>query len=164
MNFMKLDKKILNLWMICSSILFILILAICILITFLLDFIYPIIIVNSLILVILFFFCYPFQVMIYNRYTFAFDEKRIIIKRGVIFKYKIIIPVCQIQDLHLSQGPLMQIAKLESIEISTAGSNYTINGINSKDAQEIVSFLENKLNERIEEIKNEKIYEEINIQ
>lgn len=159
-----LDRKILKIWHICASFLFVPMFIICTIFTILLDYIYPVIIFDVLFLGILFFFCYPYETLNYNRYTYSYDKKRIVIKRGVIFKSEIIIPVCQIQDLHLNQGPLMQLAKIVSIEISTAGSNYSIKGIATNDANLMISFLEEKLNERIEEIKNEKIYEEINIQ
>ena len=104
------------------------------------------------------FFCFVFPSMVYNRYSYAYNDKRIVIKKGVIFKYEIIVPVCQIQDLHLLQGPLMQLLKLQSIEISTAGSNYTINGLEYSVAKKMVEDLENNLNARIEEIKNEEVF------
>ena len=103
-------------------------------------------------------FCFAFPFMVYNRYSYAYNDKRIVIKKGVIFKYEIIIPVCQIQDLHLLQGPLMQLMKLQSVEISTAGSNYTINGLTYDDAKKMVDELEKNLNKRIEELKNEEVF------
>ena len=52
----------------------------------------------------------------------------------------------------------MQLMKLQSVEISTAGSNYTINGLIYDDAKKMVDELEKNLNKRIEELKNEEVF------
>ena len=36
----------------------------------------------------------------YKMYAWGYDDKRIIVKQGVIFRRCVVIPVCQIQDLH----------------------------------------------------------------
>ena len=36
----------------------------------------------------------------YKMYAWGYDNKRIIVKQGVIFKKRVVILVCQIQDLH----------------------------------------------------------------
>ena len=35
----------------------------------------------------------------YKMYAWGYDDKRIIVKEGVIFRKRVVIPVCQIQDL-----------------------------------------------------------------
>ena len=55
----------------------------------------------------------------------------------------------------IAQGPLMQLFKVASVEISTAGSNYTIDGLTEADAKEMITYLEEYLEKRIEELKNE---------
>ena len=62
----------------------------------------------------------------YKMYAWGYDDKRIIVKQGVIFRQRVVIPVCQIQDLHRIQGPIMMMLKLSGVEISTAGSNFDI--------------------------------------
>ena len=158
MNFLKLDKNIKKIWLFITSIVFISLLILCVVSQIIEGIIVPLLIVEIIIMLIVGFFCFVFPFMVYNRYLYAYNEKRIIIKKGVIFKYEIVIPVCQIQDLHLLQGPLMQLMKLQSIEISTAGSNYTNNGLEYEFAKRMVEDLENNLNERIEEIKNEEVF------
>lgn len=158
MNFLMLDQKIKKIWYIITTILFILFLGFCAFTQLIEGLILPLLIVESIVMLILVFFCFVFPTMVYNRYSYAYNDKRIVIKKGVIFKYEIIIPVCQIQDLHLLQGPLMQLMKLQSVEISTAGSNYTINGLQYDVAKKMVDDLENNLNARIEEIKNEEVF------
>ena len=49
----------------------------------------------------------------------------------------------------------MQLFKVASVEISTAGSNYTIDGLTEVDAREMITYLEEYLEKRIEELKNE---------
>lgn len=158
MEFKKLSKKILKVWLISTSLVFILLLGVCVVTQCIDGIIVPLLIVEIIMMLLMAFLCFALPVMKYNRYTYAYNEKRIIIKKGVIFKYEIIIPVCQIQDLHLLQGPLMQIMKLQAIEISTAGSNYSISGIEFEQAKKMVDDLEECLNKRIEEIKNEEVF------
>ena len=39
----------------------------------------------------------------YSMYAWGYDEKRIVVKQGVIFRRRVVIPICQIQDLHRTQ-------------------------------------------------------------
>lgn len=158
MEFLKIDKKIKKIWLITTTIVFVIFLGLCVLSNVIDGIILPLLIVEIIAMLIVGFFCFAFPFMVYNRYSYAYNDKRIVIKKGVIFKYEIIIPVCQIQDLHLLQGPLMQLMKLQSVEISTAGSNYTINGLIYDDAKKMVDELEKNLNKRIEELKNEEVF------
>ena len=49
----------------------------------------------------------------------------------------------------------MRIFKLSSVLISTAGSNYIINGLANEEAKMMIDELENKLYTRLEELKDE---------
>ena len=93
----------------------------------------------------------------YKMYAWGYDDKRIIVKQGVIFKRRVVIPVCQIQDLHRTQGPLMQLLNLSGVTISTAGSNFDISTLTTDEADRMVDELERNLEARIEELKNEEI-------
>ena len=93
----------------------------------------------------------------YKMYTWGYDDKRIIVKQGVIFKRRVVIPVCQIQDLHRTQGPLMMMLKLSGVTISTAGSNFDISTLTTNEADRMIDELECNLEARIEELKNEEI-------
>ena len=93
----------------------------------------------------------------YKMYAWGYDDKRIIVKQGVIFRKRVVIPVCQIQDLHRTQGPLMMMLKLSGVTISTAGSNFDISTLTTEEADCMIDELERNLEARIEELKNEEI-------
>ncbi len=93
----------------------------------------------------------------YNMYAWGYDDKRIIVKQGVIFRQRVVIPVCQIQDLHRTQGPLMMMLKLSGVTISTAGSNFDISTLTTDEADRMIDELERNLEARIEELRNEEI-------
>ena len=93
----------------------------------------------------------------YKMYAWGYDDKRIIVKKGVVFRKRVVIPVCQIQDLHRKQGPLMMMFKLSDVTISTAGSNFDISTLTTAEADCMIDDLEHKLEVRIEEQRNEKI-------
>lgn len=93
----------------------------------------------------------------YKMYAWGYDDKRIIVKQGVIFRKRVVIPVCQIQDLHRTQGPIMMMLNLSDVTISTAGSNFTISTLTTDEADHMIDELERNLETRIEELKNEEI-------
>lgn len=93
----------------------------------------------------------------YKMYDWGYDDKRIIVKQGVIFRKRVVIPVCQIQDLHRTQGPLMMLLKLSGVTISTAGSNFDISTLTTEEADRMIDELERNLEARNEELKNEEI-------
>lgn len=93
----------------------------------------------------------------YNMYSWGYDDKRIIVKQGVIFRQRVVIPVCQIQDLHRTQGPIMIMLKLSGVTISTAGSNFDISTLTTEEADLLIDKLEQALETRIEELGNEEI-------
>ncbi len=98
-----------------------------------------------------------FPFLRYKMYSWGYDDKRIIVKQGVIFRHRVVIPVCQIQDLHRIQGPIMMMLKLSGVTISTAGSNFDISTLTTAEADRLIDDLEHNLEVRIEEQKNEKI-------
>ena len=93
----------------------------------------------------------------YRMYAWGYDDKRIVVKQGVIFRRRAVIPVCQIQDLHRTQGPLMMMMKLSGVTISTAGSNFDISTLTTEEADRMIDELEHHLEIRVGEQKNEKI-------
>ena len=93
----------------------------------------------------------------YKMYAWGYDDKRIIVKQGVIFKSRVVIPVCQIQDLHRTQGPIMMMLNLSDVTISTAGSNFDISTLTTAEADRMIDELERNLETRIEELKNEEV-------
>jgi len=98
-----------------------------------------------------------FPALRYKMYSWGYDDKRIIVKQGVIFRQRVVIPVCQIQDLHRTQGPLMMLLGLSGVTISTAGSNFDISTLTTEEADQLIDALEQNLEARIEEWKHEEI-------
>ena len=96
-------------------------------------------------------------VLRYKMYAWGYDDKRIVVKQGVIFRQRVVIPVCQIQDLHRTQGPIMMMLKLSDVTISTAGSNFNISTLTIDEADHLIDALEQNLETRVEELKNETI-------
>ena len=96
-------------------------------------------------------------VLRYKMYAWGYDDKRIIVKQGVIFRERVVIPVCQIQDLHRTQGPIMMMLRLSGVTISTAGSNFDISTLTTDEADRLIDALEHNLETRVEELKNEEI-------
>ena len=93
----------------------------------------------------------------YKMYAWGYDDKRIVVKQGVIFRQRVVIPICQIQDLHRTQGPLMLLMKLSGVTISTAGSNFSISTLTAAEADRLIDDLEVRLEARVEELNNETV-------
>lgn len=93
----------------------------------------------------------------YKMYAWGYDDKRIVVKQGVVFRRRVVIPVCQIQDLHRTQGPIMMMLNLSGVTISTAGSNFDISTLTTAEADRMIDELERNLETRIEELKDEEI-------
>ncbi len=93
----------------------------------------------------------------YNMYSWGYDDKRIVVNQGVIFRHRVVIPICQIQDLHRNQGPIMMMLKLSDVTISTAGSNFDISTLTTSEANRMIDELERSLEARVEDLKNEEI-------
>ena len=93
----------------------------------------------------------------YALYRYGFDERRIVVRHGVIFRHSVTIPVCQIQDLHRFEGPIMMLLKLSGVTISTAGSNFDLACLSHADADAMIETLEMYLEKRAEEKPDEEI-------
>ncbi|MBP3605750.1 MAG: PH domain-containing protein [Clostridia bacterium] len=93
----------------------------------------------------------------YKLYSFGFDEKRITVNHGVIFRHSVTIPVCQIQDLHRYEGPIMMLLGLSGVTISTAGSNFNLACLSKEEADLMIETLEGYLEKRVEEKSNEEV-------
>ena len=90
-------------------------------------------------------------VLRFQMYRWGYDDKRIVVKEGVIFRQRVVIPVCQIQDLHRTEGPIMMLLKLSGVTISTAGSNFSISTLTTEEADRLIDSLEHLLQKRVEE-------------
>ena len=93
-------------------------------------------------------------------YSYSYDELRVMVKWGVIFRKSVVLPVCQIQDLHKFQGPIMMMLGISGVTVSTAGSNFDLAVLTTDEADEMIAALEENLNRRVAE-SSEKKNEEI---
>ncbi len=93
----------------------------------------------------------------YKKYSYGYDDKRFYIAHGVIFKHEITAPICQIQDLHFYEGPIMRLFKLGKVVFATGGSNFEIIGLDNKVAHELIEEVEELLRNRIEVNANEEV-------
>lgn len=57
----------------------------------------------------------------YQAFSFTIEERRIVIKKGVLFKKIITIPFTRIQNVNITRNPLTQLLGLSEIVIQTAG-------------------------------------------
>jgi membrane protein YdbS with pleckstrin-like domain len=96
----------------------------------------------------------------FKLYAYSYDELRVTVKLGVIFRKSVVLPVCQIQDIHKFQGPIMMMLGISGVTVSTAGSNFDLAVLTSDEADEMITALEENLNKRVAENaekKNEEI-------
>lgn len=91
----------------------------------------------AIIMIMMIIYAFVFPTLTYNKYFYYIDEDKIIINKGIFFKRKITIPLIQIQDVELYQGPIETMFKIARIEVSTAGSDHFIVGLNKETADEI---------------------------
>ncbi len=159
MQLKKLDKKVKTLWLIENLILVIVILTGVLLAVLFADESVKLILGLSLGipmgLLSIFLIIYP--ILRYHFYSYGYNENRIVIYKGVIFRKSVILPVKQIQDIHIYEGPLMLIMGLSGVTVSTAGSTFNIASIDKIQAKNMVLELEKYLNERLEANGNEEV-------
>ena len=164
MELRKLDKSVLRLWYIRAGIVSLALLGVFISATVILnitgaqsDVTLAVLLGVGVPVVLLLCFIFIMPVLRFRMYEWGYDDKRIIVKQGVIFRQRVVIPICQIQDLHRTQGPIMMILKLSGVTISTAGSNFDISTLTTLEADSLIDALEKNLEARVEELKNEAI-------
>lgn len=155
MNLLTHNKKVRTIWIIRNLILSIIMLVPIVIACFseMLGVILGVSIPCAIIIILL--MIWPF--LKYKMYSFGYDDKRIAINFGVIFRHKVIIPIRQIQDLHTYNGPIMSLMGLSGVIISTAGSNFAIAGMLNADGTNMVNDLEALLNKRLDGEYNEEI-------
>ncbi len=164
MELKKLDKNVLKLWYIRAAIVSLALVGVLTSVAVIMnatgassDAMLAVLFVIGIPVVLLLGFTLIMPALRYKMYAWGYDDKRIIVKQGVIFKKRVVIPVCQIQDLHRTQGPLMMMLKLSGVTISTAGSNFDISTLTTVEADRMIDELERNLETRIEELRNEEI-------
>ena len=164
MELNKLDRSVLKLWYIRATIVALSLVGLWVSILVILisaeapsDVTVAVSLATGVVIALLLCFTMILPVLRYKMYAWGYDDKRIVVKQGVIFRQRVVIPICQIQDLHRIQGPLMMMLKLSGVTISTAGSNFDISTLTTGEADRMIDELEGILETRIEELRNEEI-------
>jgi membrane protein YdbS with pleckstrin-like domain len=153
----KISKKAIAIWIIRNFVLNLFVLAPFILLCIFVPdpYHFPVVLTYGIFYAIVSFFCFVWPFLTYSHYSYCYTEKRIVIHRGVIFRHEIVIPVIQVQDLHIYETPRMLLFKTSGVEISTAGSNFSILCMEKEDASKMVEDLEANLTTRIEDLLHE---------
>ena len=92
------------------------------------------------------FYAYIFPNFEYKNYQYKLTETELYVKHGVIFKTSFVIPFVQIQDICSHQGPFEQLFKIKRIELSTAGSNHDLEGLDNETADEMIMIIKDAVN------------------
>lgn len=87
----------------------------------------------------------------YKRWGYYIDQEKVVIRRGLFFLRKTIIPIIRIQNITISQGPINRHLGLYTVEIALASDSHEIVGLNQETAEAISEGLRAKLYTRIEE-------------
>lgn len=92
----------------------------------------------------------------YMQWGYRVEDDRVIIRHGIFWVDKDIIPVIRIQNITVSQGPLMKKYGLYQIEMALASGNFTIEGLKQEVADDISENLKNRLYSRLAAREGEK--------
>lgn len=80
---------------------------------------------------------------------YMYDDDKITISFGVVFRHVVVIPYLQIQDIGYVQGPFQMLFKVKSIHISTAGSNQYLDCIDSELATKMLDDINPKIQKKL---------------
>ncbi|MCL0312104.1 PH domain-containing protein [Apilactobacillus sp. TMW 2.2459] len=73
----------------------------------------------------------------YAFYSYNVSETEVRIKKGFIFRSEVSIPIARVQNVHLSQGPLLRTQGLTCVAIVTASNEHTIEALTQQEADEL---------------------------
>ncbi|GAY72186.1 PH domain-containing protein [Lentilactobacillus kosonis] len=74
------------------------------------------------------------------RYTFfkyLLTDDAVQIQSGFIFRKLISVPIARVQDVKISQGPVLRSQKLQSVNITTASTDHDIDGLEPDTAEQL---------------------------
>lgn len=73
----------------------------------------------------------------YKFYSYEITQDYVEIQKGFLVKKRTVIPFVRVQDIETEQGPLMRLASLCTLKLSTASESHTIEGLPLEYARQL---------------------------
>ena len=158
MEYSKVDPKAIKSWRIGRGIFFLIVLAMAVPGEIALGFLAWESIWKVLIMAVIgLFVCYlavglfVFPIIEYKQWGYSVEEDKVVIRHGIFFIRKTIIPIIRIQNITVSQGPINRKLGLFEVEMALASGSFSIEGLDKETADAISENLKAKLYRRISE-------------
>ena len=87
----------------------------------------------------------------YLQWGYIIEEDKVVIRHGIFFVKKTIIPIIRIQNITVSQGPINRKLGIYKLEMALASGSFEIEGLDKETADSISEGLKTKLYKRLEE-------------
>lgn len=87
----------------------------------------------------------------YRQWGYIIEEDKVVIRHGIFFVTKSIVPIIRIQNITISQGPINRRLGLYKLELSLASGSFEIVGLNRETAEFIGENLKQRLYARVRE-------------
>ena len=85
-------------------------------------------------------------IIYYNHYRYCITDDRIDIRKGVLILRHIVVPIERLHQVEVKRGPINNMLGLANVSITTAGSSVTIDYLENRVAEEIISELNDIIN------------------
>lgn len=85
----------------------------------------------------------------YRQWGYIIEEDKVVIRHGIFFVKKTIVPIIRIQNITMSQGPINRRLGLYKLKLSLASGSFEIVGLNQETAEAISENLKSRLYERV---------------
>lgn len=90
-----------------------------------------------------------FPAIEYKQWGYLVEEDKVVIRHGIFFIKKTIIPIIRIQNITVSQGPINRKLGLYQVEMALASGSFSIEGLDKETADSISENLKNRLYQRV---------------
>ena len=87
----------------------------------------------------------------YKQWGYLVEEDRVVIRHGIFFIRKVIVPIIRIQNITVSQGPINRKLGLYKVTMALASGSFEIEGLSKETADEISENLKSRLYNRLAE-------------
>ncbi|MGC2872750.1 PH domain-containing protein [Ihubacter sp. rT4E-8] len=87
----------------------------------------------------------------YRQWGYLIEEDKVVIRHGIFFIKKTIVPIIRIQNITMSQGPIDRRLGLYKLKLSLASGSFEIVGLNQETAEAISENLKSRLYARVRE-------------